>query len=133
MNNPIVKDGIKSFVVYTINIINSTAPVYRRFSEFLALRNKMVERWPGVYIPNIPPKKAVGNLDKKTIDIRMKLLNKFCMKLAKFRELSNSEEMKAFLSDSGDSIKSLDSLKSENYEELVEKYKRAFPDFYQVR
>jgi hypothetical protein len=33
--------------------------LYRRFSDFYALRKKLSERWPGIYIPNVPHKKAV--------------------------------------------------------------------------
>lgn len=127
-----MKEGIKSYVVYTIKTSIYTEPVYRRFSDFFALRNRMVERWPGVYIPNIPPKKAVGNLDKKLIDIRMKLLNSFCTKIIKLRELSNSEEMKIFLSESNDVIKALSAIPTQSYEELLEKYRRAFPNYYEV-
>jgi hypothetical protein len=30
----------------------------RRFKEFDLLRHELVERWPGVFIPPLPPKKA---------------------------------------------------------------------------
>jgi hypothetical protein len=59
VSNPIVKDGIKAFVIYTVTCKLSKDPVMRRFSDFYSLRAKLTERWPGVYIPNIPPKKAV--------------------------------------------------------------------------
>ena len=31
----------------------------RRYNEFYALREKLTARWPGIYIPMIPPKKAI--------------------------------------------------------------------------
>jgi len=31
----------------------------RRYNEFYLLRQNLVGRWPGVYIPAMPPKKAV--------------------------------------------------------------------------
>lgn len=35
----------------------------RRFNEFYILREKLEQNWPGVPIPQLPPKKAVGNKD----------------------------------------------------------------------
>jgi hypothetical protein len=59
VNNPIKRDGLKSYVVYTVIVERKPDPVYRRYSDFYELREKLMERWPGVYIPNIPPKKVV--------------------------------------------------------------------------
>jgi hypothetical protein len=58
VSNPIIKDGLKKYVLYTISAPSLlTTPIYRRYSEFNTLRAKLVEHWPGVYIPNIPHKK----------------------------------------------------------------------------
>ena len=35
----------------------------RRFSEFFKLLEKLRESWPGIPIPQLPPKKAIGNKD----------------------------------------------------------------------
>ena len=35
----------------------------RRYSEFDALYTCLIKRWPGVPIPMLPPKKAIGNKD----------------------------------------------------------------------
>jgi len=60
--NPLKRDGIKSYIVYTIKLLNSNEAIFRRFSDFFLLREKLISRWPGVYIPNIPPKIAVVNI-----------------------------------------------------------------------
>jgi hypothetical protein len=44
----------------------------------------------------------------------------------------SSEEMKVFFSNVGDIKKALGSLPNQSFEELYLKYKRAFPDFYEV-
>ena len=59
---PIVKEGIKSYVIYKVRVSPINEIVLRRFSDFYSLREKLLERWPGVYIPNIPPKKVVVNI-----------------------------------------------------------------------
>ena len=56
----LIKDGITSFMSYSLcgSLVPQQIP--RRYRDFDSLRNKLTERWPGVYIPNIPHKKAVG-------------------------------------------------------------------------
>jgi hypothetical protein len=62
----------------------------------------------------------------------MKLLDKFCSKLYKFQPIFHSEEMKIFFSNSTDIKKSLSGLSTENYEDLLLKYKNSFLDYYEV-
>ena len=56
-------------MVYAVNGLdkNGVFYVHRRFSEFLLLRDKLLERWPAVYIPYLPEKKAFGNLSKEIV------------------------------------------------------------------
>lgn len=104
--------------------------VTRRFSDFYSLREKIVERWPGLYIPNIPPKKAVGNADTKTIVYRMRLLNEFSFKISKIPYLLASEEMKVFQSSSNtDASKALEKMPTLSYKIILDNYKAAFPEF----
>lgn len=57
--------GIKKHVEYTVSGMdkNGVFSVHRRFSEFELLRERLIERWPAVYIPYLPEKKAIGNMD----------------------------------------------------------------------
>jgi sorting nexin-1/2 len=52
-------------VAYQITGIdkNGVFQVSRRYNDFLLLREKITERWPGIYIPLLPEKKMVGNTD----------------------------------------------------------------------
>ena len=130
--NPVIKDSMKKYVVYSLKGSAIKDDVVRRFSDFFSLRKKLVERWPGIFIPAIPPKKAVGNLDDDTIETRMRLLNSFCHKLSKSSFLFESEEVKLFQANSPDVSKALDKLKPHNDGEILEKYKAAFPDYYEA-
>ena len=94
--NPVIKDSMKKYVIYSLKGSAIKEDVIRRYSDFFNLRKKLLERWPGVFIPAIPPKKAVGNLDEVTIETRMRLLNSFCYKLSKSSFLFESEEVKLF-------------------------------------
>ena len=45
---------------------------------------KLRQRWPGIPIPSIPPKKAIGNKDLKFINERRFYLERFLKKLSNF-------------------------------------------------
>ena len=59
--DPIIKDGVQKYVVYTIKGIDKDGPfeTYRRYSHFHNLREVLVKRWPGCFIPPIPEKKTL--------------------------------------------------------------------------
>lgn len=123
------KDGVKGYTSYTLKGTRVPEPLSRRYRDFDALRKKLVERWPGVFIPNIPHKKKVGNKSKRLIGMRVEMINRFLKKLSKIEYLFNSEEMELFLQNSSNVSKTLDGLKLENYEDLLKKYSAAFTDY----
>ena len=38
---------------------NGAFEAHRRFNDFYELRLALTKRWPGVYVPSLPPKKAI--------------------------------------------------------------------------
>jgi len=70
-----------SYIVYSIQGKDNLGPFSgdRRYNHFYVLRNKLCENWPGVYIPSIPPKKAVGNKDIEFVIERMYYLERFML------------------------------------------------------
>ncbi len=123
------KEGVKGYTSYTLKGSRVPEPLSRRYRDFDALRKKLVERWPGVFIPNIPHKKKVGNKGKRIIGMRVEMINRFLKKLCKIEYLINSEEMELFLQNSSSVSKTLDGVKVENYEDLLKKYSLAFTDY----
>ena len=123
------KDGVKGYTSYSLNGSRVPEPLSRRYRDFDALRKKLVERWPGIFVPNIPHKKKVGNKGKRIIGLRVEMINRFLKKLSKIDYLFNSEEMDLFLQNSSSVSKTLDGLKVENYEDLLKKYSNAFQDY----
>ena len=101
----------------------------RRYSDFYALHEKLLERWPGIFVPNIPPKVVVGNLDADIIAYRIRLLNRFCLDLSNIKYLYESEEVKLFQSNSNDVAKAIEKLPKLTYSQILENYKKAFTDF----
>ena len=128
IDNPTkIEKTLKSFVQYTMNGTDVNEPLTRRYSDFFALYEKLIQRWPGVYIPNIPPKKVTGNLSTKTIKVRMRLLNRFLLELSEIDYLYNSEEAKMFRSNITDIATTLEKLPTLSYMEILERMKVAFP------
>ena len=56
-------DKLRKHVLYSISGADSTGSFacLRRYKEFSTLRNILVIQWPGVYIPQIPPKQMIVN------------------------------------------------------------------------
>ena len=130
VSDPVInKEGVTSYTSYQLQGTKVPEPVSRRYRDFDALRKKLVERWPGVFIPNIPHKKTVGNKDKEIVGMRIEMINRFCKKLSKIPYLFNSDEMELFLQNSSNVPKTLDGIKADTYEELLKKYSSVFTDY----
>ena len=123
------KEGVTGFTSYTLQGSKLPEPLSRRYRDFDALRKKLLERWPGVFVPNIPHKKTVGNKDKEIVGMRVQMINRFLKKLSKLEYLFSSEEMELFLQNTSSVSKTLDGVKDESYDELLKKYSLAFTDF----
>jgi hypothetical protein len=73
VSNPV---KISGHIKYTVKGEDSEGPFeeVRRFREFYTLRNILIQRWPGVYIPAIPEKKLVVSINLEfllTINVRV--------------------------------------------------------------
>ena len=123
------KEGVTGFTSYTLQGSKLPEPLSRRYRDFDALRRKFIDRWPGVFIPNIPHKKTMGNKDKEIVGMRIEMINRFLKKLSKIDYLFNSDEMELFLQNSSNVPKTLDSIKEDTYEELLKKYAGVFTDY----
>ena len=76
------KETLTSYTSYTLQGVRVPEPLQRRYRDFASFREKLVERWPGVFIPNIPHKQMVGSNDKEVISMRIEMINRFCQKLS---------------------------------------------------
>jgi hypothetical protein len=68
----------------------------RRFSEFFKLLEKLKDAWPGIPIPQLPPKKAIGNKDVQFINERRFYLERFLKKISAFKFILNCPEFQIF-------------------------------------
>jgi len=130
VSDPVLnKESTISFTSYTLKGSKIPEPVSRRYRDFDALRRKFVERWPGVFIPNIPHKKTVGAKEKDIVDLRIEMINRFLKKLSNIDYLFNSDEMVLFLQNANNVPKTLDNIKEDSYQDLLKKYSQVFTDY----
>ena len=120
---------VGSYIAYTMDGTDITEQLTRRYSDFFALYEKLLQRWPGIYIPRIPPKKITGNTDPNMIKTRMRLLNRFCLNLSNIEYLYKSEETNIFKTNVPDVAKDLNKLPELNYSDFLARMKEAFPEF----
>lgn len=132
VTNPIFKEErISKHVLYTIIGADSQGSfeTYRRYKDFIALRSALVIRWPGCYIPQIPPKQRVGNKQPQFIEQRRKLLEYFMKRSALLSYVKSSDEFKLFLRGAGDFKKMIHEQRRLNYIEIANCLQNEFMEF----
>lgn len=104
---------------------------HHRYSEFIELRNKLIELWPGVMLPELPIG-PIGTTDE--VSVRTKFVNFFLSAIASISPVYYSDEVKKFVYGGADEdiVVYLQSVKAPKLSELTEKYKTLFPEAYQT-
>ena len=85
VNDPSRAEG-GNHIVYTVRgvIEGAEFECKRRYKEFHLMRTALANRWPGVYIPGVPPKKAMGNLEEAFLQERRHFLDKFIKQIGRY-------------------------------------------------
>ena len=98
----------------------------RRYNEFHALHEALLRRWPGIVIPLVPPKKAVGNKGAAFVQERRFYLERFLRKMSKYDFIINSQEFQIFARPQGlDIMKSLERLPRLTSPQMYDRLKEA--------
>ena len=124
-----VDKTVGSYICYTMDGTDVTEQLTRRYSDFYALYEKLLQRWPGIYIPRIPPKKITGNTTPALIKTRMRLLNRFCLNLSNIDFLYRAEETNIFRNNVPDVANAINKLPELNYSDMLARMKEAFPEY----
>lgn len=122
-----ISKGIKPFIQYTMSGSDVTGDLPRRYSDFFKLYEKLTARWPGVYVPRIPQKVMIGNMESRTIKKRMRLLNRFLLNLSTIDYLYNSEEAQVFRGNVREVGVALEKLPKFEYAQIQNRMQSAFP------
>jgi hypothetical protein len=102
-----VKEPMKhgTYITYQVQgFISEPFTCPKRFSDFEWLRECLLDKWIGFFIPAIPPKQAIGNMDKEFILERKQQLNSFIKQLAKYQFLIETSEFLAFTQLTGEKL-----------------------------
>lgn len=112
-------------MTYTVRGYDEDGPFegQKRYNDFFHLRGAILTRWPGVYVPPIPPKKAIGNKEDKFLEERKHFLERFLLLISKDEALIKSDEFRLFSRPSGEIDKSVQMLPSVTPDFLLDRYK----------
>ncbi|CAG9315762.1 unnamed protein product [Blepharisma stoltei] len=128
--NPTIKEGFRKYVIYTISGLDlqGTFEAYRRYKDFIRLRTLLVQHWPGCFIPHIPPKKMLGNLQSNFIEQRRKLLELFLNKIVSISYLYHSQEFHMFIRGPNEYHKTTSEFRRISLIQLSQTYLSVFAD-----
>jgi len=130
--NPTLKGG--KFVVYTIKGGDKEGAfeTYRTQDQFIEIRNLLVNRWPGCYIPALPPKRLLMNTKSDFLEQRRKQFEMFCQNMSELHFLYYSPEYQTFLkSNSGDLSLELVKFHRIDYDEIMSRMQTHFSYAYE--
>ncbi|XP_027936524.1 sorting nexin 1 isoform X2 [Vigna unguiculata] len=93
---------LSSETIWQTNFPEYQAPekiVIRRYSDFVWLRDRLFEKYKGIFIPPLPEKSAVEKFrfSAEFIEMRRQALDVFVNRIASHRELHQSEDLRLFL------------------------------------
>lgn len=129
VTNPTLKeDTFSKHITYCIqgHDLSGNFQVFRRYSDFLTVRNQLSQKWPGCYIPPVPPKQFIGNLSSKFIEARRHQLEYFVQNTSSISFLYTSPEFQQFIRSKLDYEKAPFRL---SYKEISQTYQTLFMDF----
>ena len=118
-----IKELMRSYIMYTVQGELLKTPLIRSLHDFITLRNKLRDNWPGVLIPMLP------NEDDEDKD-QSQYINYFCDEISKNEKMINGNEIKSFLSTSIDLDKEMASIPNDTIEDLGDKYEKEFKVVY---
>jgi len=122
VSNPV---KIGSVVKYTVTGQDQEGrfEVVRRYNEFHILHTTLVERWPGCFIPCIPEKQILGDMEEGFLEERRSLLNRFIYECSKFEFIINCKEFRIFARQAGEVGDTLERLPRESPSAILEKFR----------
>lgn len=114
MTDPVkLGNGVQAYISYRV-ITRTNLPEYqgpekiviRRYSDFVWLRDRLAEKYKGIFIPPLPEKSAVEKFrfSAEFIEMRRQALDIFVNRIASHPDLQQSEDLKIFLQEDEDTM-----------------------------
>ncbi|CAD8060624.1 unnamed protein product [Paramecium sonneborni] len=121
----------QKFTVYLIKGSDNQGSfeVQRRYNDFFELRELLVKKWPGCYIPPIPEKALASGNDIETVQIRRRLMEVFLMAITQLPYIYYSEDFQQLFlrSNSQDIAKIYQQQKAITTSDIIDRLKIAYP------
>lgn len=102
--NIMKENVVKPYAMYTIEVraVNNIGDInlqkiYRRYSDFYALQDKVNAKYPKLSKIAFPSKKAFGNMDKSVLEKRRLMLDAYLKELLKPEVLQENPELIIFM------------------------------------
>nr|KJB62060.1 hypothetical protein B456_009G400000 [Gossypium raimondii] len=99
-------NGVQGYISYRV-ITKTNFPEYqgsekiviRRYSDFVWLRDRLFDKYKGIFVPPLPEKSAVEKFrfSAEFIETRRQALDVFVNRIASHNELQQSEDLRTFL------------------------------------
>ncbi|KAL0910813.1 hypothetical protein M5K25_018902 [Dendrobium thyrsiflorum] len=99
-------NGVQAYISYRV-MSKTNMPEYqgqekiviRRYSDFVWLRDRLADKFKGIFIPPLPEKSAVEKFrfSAEFIEMRRQALDVFINRVASHTELKQSEDLRIFL------------------------------------
>lgn len=102
VENPTFKANGK--IYYSISGYDKDGYFYnveKRYNDFKTLHDWLSWRFLGLYVPEVPPKKAIGNKDSKFIEERRFQLEDFLHNLTRHQYLYKSDDFRTWVRSTG--------------------------------
>jgi len=129
VGHPVLRDELFSkYFVYKIQgaDLKGYFETQRRYSDFEKVRNMLVARWPGCFVPSLPPK-VLKNTQQGVVDDRAKFLHNFCKQIAETPHLHYSDVYQVFLrTRMVDLDPILHQYQKVRYEDIIRRYSAVF-------
>jgi len=126
-----------TFTSYTVYKVvcsaGSSEHVFRRYSDFVWLRNVLVKSFPGIFIPPLPPKAVIGNKDESFVESRRSDLQRWLQRVIVRNFLADHEAVSVFLTRATSQFESdqkelLKAAESKPLADIVSLYKDLWPE-----
>jgi len=89
----------RNYIAYTLTSCfeDQKFEVFRRYSDFEALRQSLKEKLPGIIIPPLPEKSMLGRFEGEFVNQRMRGLERFMTRVMTHSKLKSHPYVKKFL------------------------------------
>ncbi|KAJ6750013.1 hypothetical protein OIU85_000622 [Salix viminalis] len=130
-------NGVQAYISYRV-ITKSNLPEYqghekiviRRYSDFVWLRDRLFDKFKGVFIPPLPEKSAVEKFrfSAEFIEMRRQGLDIFVNRIASHQELQQSEDLRTFLQADEETMEGLRSQETGIFKKKPADFMQIFKD-----